>query len=308
MTLRTPILFLVFNRPEATKMVFEQIRRQRPAQLFLAADGPRATVPADEALCGATRAAVLDNIDWPCEVHTLLRTRNLGCGQAVSAAIDWFFEQVTEGIILEDDCVPDPTFFSFCEVLLEKYRLRGDVLHINGSNYQQGVQRGNGSYYFSRYAHIWGWATWRRAWKQYDFSLARYQQCPREGLNAFLRAELQAVCEGRTDTWDIQWFMSVWFSHGKAITPQVNLVRNIGYGEGATHTQAAPKWFKRLQYGRADVMMHPPEVCLDEAADRYTLQTLYNRGPVYMRLKSIVKNSPILFNLCKRVLRHRPVS
>ncbi|MGF6849123.1 hypothetical protein QFZ51_004358 [Chitinophaga sp. W3I9] len=299
--LQTPVLLLVFNRPEQTLFVFSQIRLLQPEQLFIAADGPRPDRPGEAALCEATRTAVLQGIDWPCKITTLFREHNLGCGKAVSSAIDWFFSQVEEGIILEDDCVPDPTFFSFCTAMLERYRLNNTVMHINGSNYQSGVTRGMASYYFSRYAHVWGWATWRRAWQHYDFSLHRYQHNSRSGLNTFLRAELQSIYDAQTDTWDIQWFMTVWFCKGWVITPNISLVRNIGYGKEATHTRSTPRWFRKIHYGAITDIIHPGENNIDEAADQYTINTLYNSGRLSIRLKKIVKNNRLLYSLYKRI-------
>lgn len=284
-------------------MVFEQIKLQKPEQLFIAADGPRPGRAGELALCKATRTAVLNGIDWPCKVETLFRSYNLGCGVAVSSAIDWFFNHVEEGIILEDDCVPNATFFSFCTAMLAKYRANTNIMHINGSNFQSGKLRGNGSYYFSRYAHVWGWATWKRAWQHYDFTLKHYQHSSTAGLNAFLQSELQSIYQAKTDTWDIQWFMTVWFNQGRAITPNVSLVKNIGMGEAATHTHVVPKWFGQIQYGQLTDIKHPDEKEIDEEADNYTVATLYNQGNLSIKLKKLVKNNALLYNLCKRIYR-----
>jgi hypothetical protein len=299
--LETPILLLVFNRPEQALLVLEQIKLQQPVQLFIAADGPRPNRPGEAELCEITRTAVLNGIDWPCNVTTLFRPSNLGCGKAVSTAIDWFFKHVAEGIILEDDCLPDATFFSFCTAMLAKYRLNQNVMHINGSNYQAGVQRGSSSYYFSRYAHVWGWATWQRAWQYYDFTLRRYQHISREGLNNYLQSELQGIYKAKTDTWDTQWFMSVWFNKGWVITPNISLVKNIGIGNNATHTQVVPGWFKKIQYGQIAVITHPEENYIDETADKYSVNTLYNPGYLSIAIKKILKNNMQLYNLCKRI-------
>lgn len=290
MKLQTPILFLIFNRLEQTLLVFEQIRLQQPAQLFIAADGPRFNKPGEVEKCEATRLAVLHRIDWECDVKTLFRVNNQGCGKAVSSAIDWFFEHVEEGIILEDDCLPDPTFFSFCTNLLSYYRTDEKIMHISGTNYQMGIERGDGSYYFSRYTHIWGWASWRRAWKKYDFSMQQYKHTSREGLNTRLRADLDAICRNEIDAWDIQWFMSTWFSKGWSITPNTNLIRNIGYGKHATHTIYIPAWFKKLRYGSIPVIIHPSVIEIDEAADRYSTNTLFKTSYLLGKVKKLVKN------------------
>lgn len=302
-TTHTPILLLIFNRTEQAMKVFGQIRLQQPEQLFIAADGPRPDQPGEMEACEAVRTAVLTGIDWPCKVETLFRPHNLGCGKAVSTAIDWFFSQVEEGIILEDDCLPDPTFFSFCTAMLAKYRSNQHILHINAGNYQSGAWRGEGSYYFSRYAHVWGWATWRRAWQYYDFSLNRYSHFPPQGLNTFLQAELQSIYQAQTDTWDIQWFMSVWFHKGWVITPNISLVKNIGFGKNATHTHSTPKWFNKIRYGKIAEISHPEGNYIDEEADRFTVQTLYNPGSLSIRIKKIVKNNTLLYNFYKRIYR-----
>ncbi|WP_208745859.1 nucleotide-diphospho-sugar transferase [Pedobacter kyonggii] len=301
--LHTPILLLIFNRPEQALLIFGQIRLQQPERLFIAADGPRADQPGEAALCETTRTTILNGIDWPCKIETLFRPDNLGCGKAVSTAIDWFFNNVEEGIILEDDCLPDPTFFSFCTVMLEKYRLNKNIMHVNGGNYQAGMLRGNGSYYFSRYAHVWGWASWRRAWQHYDFSLKCYKNDSRQGLNSFLQSELQSVNNAQTDTWDIQWFMSVWFNKGLVITPNISLVKNIGYGKNATHTHSVPQWFNKIQYGKIVDIKHPDNNNINEEADRYSLKTLYSPGRFYTAIKKIAQNNMWLFNQCKRIYR-----
>lgn len=301
--LQTPILLLIFNRPEMALQVFEQIRLQQPEQLFIAADGPRREYINEAALCRATRLAILERIDWPCKVETLFQTQNLGCGKAVSTAINWFFSHVEEGIILEDDCIPDASCFSFCSAMLDRYRFDTSILHINAGNYQLGTQRGNASYYFSRYAHVWGWASWRRAWKFYDFTLQRYRHEPTQGLNTFLLSELQSIYEVRNDAWDIQWFMTIWFNKGKVITPNIGLVRNIGYGQSATHTQSMPRWFKKMKYGQIIAITHPETTNIDVEADQFTANTMYNQGHLYLALKKMIKNNLLLHKMYKRIFR-----
>jgi len=289
MKLETPILLLIFNRPEQSLQIFEQIRLQQPAKLFIAADGPRFNKPGEVALCEETRKVIMERIDWPCEVKTLFRLNNLGCGKAVSRAIDWFFENVEEGIILEDDCLPDPTFFSFCSQMLAHYRNNEKVMHICGTNYQMGITRGEASYYFSRYAHIWGWASWRRAWKKYDFTLNRYHGYSKEGMNERLRDDLKAIYDRKIDTWDIQWFMTVWFNHGWSVTPNTNLVKNIGYGKMATHTRLTPAWFKKMTYGSIPVITHPENLEINLQADKFATDELYHSGFIISRIKKIAR-------------------
>lgn len=301
MMMQTPVLLLVFNRPAQSLRVLEQIRQQQPRQLFIAADGPRVSRPGEEALCKETRERLLAAIDWNCDVRTLFRDDNLGCGRAVSGAISWFFEAVEEGIILEDDCVPDASFFGYCTSLLSYYREQPQVMHIGGSNFQQGRVRGDGSYYFSRYSHVWGWATWRRAWQHYDYTLHLYRESPVSDLNPSLRGALRAIYQRRIDTWDIQWFMSVWFSGGWAITPNVSLIKNIGYGNGATHTRRVPSWFKKIRYGSLPLVVHPQELAVDEAADHFTATTLFNDSKWSVRLKEMIRQHDFLYQLYRRI-------
>lgn len=297
----TPILLLIFNRPHQTLRILESIRQQQPTRLFIAADGPRQHKEGEAALCRQTRDLVLQQIDWSCEVHTLFRQYNLGCATAVSSAIDWFFSQVEEGIILEDDCMPDPSFYNFCTTLLEHYRHDTRMMHIGGSNYQAGITRGNASYYFSRYAHIWGWATWRRAWEFYDFTLLRYRDASPEYLPIPFARDLEAFYEQKMDTWDTQWFLSVLFNQGLAITPNTNIIRNIGYGKEATHTKNEPTWFKKMVYGTIKQITHPTEIIVDEEADTYTIDTVFKCSPFVHMVKKIIKNNTLLYNLYKRI-------
>lgn len=168
--LNVPVLLLIFNRPDTTQRVFHEIRGASPLQLFISADGPRENKPGEFEKCQITRD-IVRQVDWDCEVYTNFRDKNLGCKIAVSSAIDWFFENVEEGIILEDDCLPSFSFFRFCEELLEKYRDDERIMQIGGTNLLSEWQRSDDSYYFSKYGAIWGWATWRRAWQYYDVNM-----------------------------------------------------------------------------------------------------------------------------------------
>ena len=234
----SPVLFLIFNRPDTTRRVFEAIRTAQPQKLFIAADGPRLNVESDYEQCTATRSIAM-NVDWECEVYTLFRDTNLGCKAAVSSAIDWFFEHVEEGIILEDDCLPDQTFFRFCDELLDKYRHDTRIGMISGDNFLFGQRNIEGSYYFSRYTHIWGWATWRRAWQKYDVSLSgwpkfREQKLLRHVLDndeevEYWTAIFDNTYLGHINTWDYQLMFSSWANGFVNIIPNSNMVQNDGY-------------------------------------------------------------------------------
>lgn len=243
--METPILFIIFNRPDTTEKVFEAIRNAKPKRLFVAADGPRENKNGEKERCEETRK-IIRLIDWPCEIKTLFRDKNLGCGKAVSGAIDWFFENVEEGIILEDDCLPDITFFQYCAELLEKYRLNEKIFMIAGGNFlPKSLRPSKGNYYFSKVPHIWGWATWKRAWKKYDFKMQDLPSFKKDGVikkiwsdkntQEYFLERFTEVYNNQIDTWDYQWNYCIWKNDGLSIAPNFNLVSNIGFGSG-THT------------------------------------------------------------------------
>lgn len=245
--MKTPILFVFFKRPETTCKVFQAIRSVRPDCLFLAADGPHRERDGESARCAETRRLVESLIDWPCELHRLYREENLGCRTAVSTAIDWFFDHVEEGIIQEDDTLPSESFFRFAETMLDRYRNDDRVLHVSGNNHQHGRIRGDGAYYASRFAHSWGWATWRRAWKLYERNLSGFpenwddiaKRCdlpPR--IKDWWHLALSNTRQGVVDTWDFQWHYTVMKHQGVCIIPNRNLVINIGVGDAATHMKS----------------------------------------------------------------------
>lgn len=299
MTQTPPILFLVFNRPELTLRVFEQIRHARPSRLFVAADGPRAGVPIDTELCVRTRQ-IIQSVDWDCEVNTLYRENNLGCRQSVSAAIDWFFEHVESGIILEDDCLPHPTFFRFCAELLERYRDDERVMAISGDNFRPRHKRKRYSYYFSRYNHIWGWASWRRSWRYYDVTMQHWPELRDSGgLQDVLRSRraaeywtrmFQAVYEGKTDTWDYQWTFACWIQRGLTALPYDNLISNIGFNTVATHTTGDSKVASLEATSVEFPLQHPPSVSRDTSMDIYTENNYYSGAKTHIhRIKNDIK-------------------
>lgn len=287
--LYTPILFLIFNRLDTTKQVFDVIRQVQPQRLYIASDGSRSDRPGEAEKVQSVRDYVLEGINWDCEVKTLFRERNLGCRVAVSSAIDWFFDHEPEGIILEDDCLPDSTFFAYCQDLLEYYRHDEQVMAISGDNFQFGRKRTDYSYYFSRYIHIWGWATWRRAWQHYNVSMKDW---PTFRVNKSLKTILKdsrAVAywtkifnktyEGTVETWDYQWLLASWIQNGFSIIPNVNLVANIGFGEGATNTAEKKSKYANMVVQAIELpLKHPPILIQNVAADRYTEQTMFGHN------------------------------
>ena len=238
--MKKPILFLIFNRPDTTKQVFEAIRKYKPKQLFIAADGPRNK--GESEICKETRS-VVSNIDWDCDVKTLFREENLGCRDAVSSSIDWFFQNVESGIILEDDCLPNQSFFRFCEEMLKMYRNNKKIKHINGTNYLEEFREEiEGKYFFSRLFFVWGWATWRDRWLKYDkdfninkFNNYKIDQKNNLILKLFHKTNIKYnIHLVKTNTWGVQWSSKCFAENGISCTPVKNLIRNIG--EEGTHT------------------------------------------------------------------------
>ncbi|MBL6448120.1 nucleotide-diphospho-sugar transferase [Fulvivirga sp. 29W222] len=284
---RTPVLMVIFNRPDTTRQVFEAIRKVKPPRLYIAADGPRPHVPSDLAKCEETRK-IADEVDWECEVKTLFRDTNLNCGVAPSSAFTWFFEHEEEGIILEDDCLPSQSFFWFCQELLERYRDDARVMHIGGNNFLHGWQHDHDySYYFSRSGYIWGWATWRRSWELFDFDISLYQKLKNKGyfdgfflnsLERFYRLrkfDLTVARRGTVDWWDYQWDFARFIHSGLAVVPQKNLVRNLGFGMDATHTTNGRS--KSADMEALEITMplkHPPFVVRDIVSDRKYFKNL----------------------------------
>jgi hypothetical protein len=273
---KTPVLLLIFNRPEQTRKVFDELRRQAPQYLYIAADGPRVRHPEDQALAAQCRE-IVSHVDWDCEVKTLFRSENLGCGAAPAGAITWFFDQVEEGIILEDDCLPNESFFRYCESLLERYRYDSRIMAICGTSYQS-EPLDNHTYYFSRYVHVWGWASWKRAWASYSFNLAGEHEATREAVirKTFTNGRerrmwvhnMQLIVNG-LDAWDYQLMYWIWKNDGLAIVPWRNMVSNIGFGELATHTLNSSS--AQANIARHDIIAvsHPLNVRLNKKADSY---------------------------------------
>ncbi len=274
---KPPVAFFCFNRPDCTKAVFEEIRRFQPTTLLLVADGPRASVPTDAERCKAVRE-IMQSVDWECDVRTNFAAKNMGCRNRMASGITWVFSEVEEAIILEDDCVPGPEFFQFCADLLPYYKDQPSVMAIAGTNYQEGQIRGDGSYYFSRFPHIWGWASWRRAWKHYDVDMTSWPEARSEkwierasppSEQEFWSALFEQAYQKKVDTWDYQWLYAIWRNGGIGIIPNANLITNIGAGRDATHTKGAPGSLE-IPKGKLDALVHPKSMALDDEADRFT--------------------------------------
>jgi hypothetical protein len=292
----TPILFTVYNRPHYTEQVFAAIRGIGPRYLYVAADGPSQKRAEDEEKCRQVRK-VLNRIDWPCELKTLFHEKHQGCRKAMSKNINWFFDHVSEGIILEDDCLPHPSFFGFCRELLEFYRDDERVMLICGDNKGTNVKSGGETYYFSRLVHIWGWATWRRAWAHFDADICTFPSFrdrgeirnifPDQALQAYWTNHFEDAYQGKVDTWDIQWVYSVFAQGGLSVMPRINLVTNIGFGRDATHTVSRDQADAFLESGDAGPIVHPKFVIPNNLADAH----------VALRINGIRAGGPKRFSM-----------
>lgn len=246
-TFKTPILLLIFNREDTAEKVFQRIKEIRPLKLYIAADGPRESRKEEGELCKQTRDKVLSMIDWDCELKTLFRESNLGCKTAVSSAIDWFFKNEEMGIILEDDCLPDLSFFKYCEEALIKYKDDEQVCVVSGNNFFESAQSHPENTFFSIHNHIWGWATWRRSWQHYDVTMKKWPELSETNFLGklfktnqevkFWKNCFDEVYYRNIDTWDYQWMLTCWMRNALTVLPEKNLVENIGFDERATHTK-----------------------------------------------------------------------
>jgi hypothetical protein len=283
----TPVLFLIFNREDTTQKVFEAIRLQKPKYLFVAADGPRKNKEGETEKCRRVRELI--QVDWDCELKTLFRAENLGCKTAVSEAITWFFDQVEQGIILEDDCLPDPSFFLYCEELLDRYKDDTRIGHIGGNCFLPGIIQEDLSYDFCSFAHIWGWASWRRVWKNYDVNLSYWTKYKNNRdkiddlfnsmrektyFSSFISDTLSE--KKKINTWDTQYQFSLRTQSQLSIYPAVNLVTNIGLdSETATHTKGNNHKLLIPASAIQLPLKHPQYIMRNKKIDNLTIGKLF---------------------------------
>lgn len=287
--MNTPVLFLVYNRPKYTKKVFESIRKARPKKLFIHADGPKKDSIKDVELCRETRN-IVNHIDWDCEIKTLFRDENLGCKLGMSGGISWFFGEVEEGIILEDDCLPNRSFFKYCEILLSKYRDEENVMMISGSNPAVSVDI-NTDYFFSHFYHIWGWATWRRSWEKFDLEISTWpkfkdsdfleNKFPTNITNRiFLKQMFDQIYDKPASVWGVQWTYACLINNGFAILPSRNMISNIGLI--GTHKMNDRQLMLETKEFDVDTLRHPEKIEVDYTTEDH----LFEKSG----LKSLINN------------------
>ena len=291
--MKTPVVLIIFNRPAQTEKVFDVIRQAKPPKLLVIADGSRAERPGEAEKCAAARA-VIDRVDWDCEVFKNYSDVNLGCDPRISSGLNWVFETVEEAIILEDDCVPHPTFFRYCEELLERYRHDARVMNISGQNVLFGRHRTEYSYYFSRYTLCWGWASWRRAWQYFDVDVKLWPEIRDQNLIKNVLVDpyavkvwertVQLLYDGYLTGWDFKWMFACWLQNGFCIIPNGNLVTNIGHGSEATHTNDEKSPYNNmLVEAMSFPLKHPPFVTRNLEADKFTQRTLFDYDPNFFK-------------------------
>lgn len=285
----TPVLLIVFNRLNTTKEVFSAIKTVKPLKFFIAADGPRPDRTCEAEKCNEIRKWILENIDWDCEVKTLFQEKNLGCGLGPAAAISWFFNNVEEGIILEDDCVPDVTFFEYCSELLNKYRNDKRISIISGTNIdkQQIYTPLYESYFFSVIPLTWGWATWKRNWDKFDFQIKKWETINRKRFLKYIFKDKryyrvwelwynQIYKDPPVDIWDYQFFFSSFINKQLAIIPKVNLISNIGHDSDATHTTTADDIMGNIKRKSIKFpLVHPVKIIRNLSYDIYLQSSNY---------------------------------
>lgn len=296
--MNTPIVFIIFNRPEITRKTFSVIQEAKPSELFVIADAPRSHRPGDAEKCQETRR-IVEEIDWECKVFRNYAEVNLGCAKRISSGLDWVFDQCEAAIILEDDCLPDPTFFPFCEALLARYQSDQRVMSISGQNCQFGQSRTPYSYYFSRYSHCWGWATWRRAWQHFDFDMTLLPEAESQGLLSHILDDASAVkvwrrllhrtASGQVSSWAFRWTFACWMHSGLSIIADENLISNVGFGDNSTNTSVKTSRLSEIPTKALSFpLKHPPYVIRNAIADAFVQRHVYDR-PWPKRLKKQVR-------------------
>lgn len=291
--MRVPVVFIIFNRPDLASQVFERIRTAQPSKLFVISDGPRADVIGEKALCDESRA-IIETVDWKCDVRINHSENNLGCGKRISSGLDWVFETEEKAIVLEDDCLPEPSFFRFCEEMLNRYQ-DSEIGAVSGNNFVGKQLSGAHSYYFSRYPHVWGWATWREKWKAFDFGIPDWPHLRETHLLEIILDDKKAVLnwtyplnlvhEGKLNTWDFQWTFTCWKNNWLSILPSHNLITNLGFRQDGTHAQQNSPLGNIPTFPMSFPLNHPSSIERNIDADRFTQFHRYeNRQSLPSRL------------------------
>lgn len=297
-SVKSPVAVVIFNRYEITKKLFEELKKVKPKELYIIADGPRMDRPEDKEKCEKTRK-IFDNIDWECNIHKNFAECNLGCSKRPYTGFNWVFENVNEAIILEDDCIPDISFFRYCDELLEKYRDDERIMMISGNNQLNNWKRGEYSYHFSKFGGIGAWASWKRAWKYFDIEISNWKD---ETIKTLLKNKLNNYefysrklaydklynNSENTTAWDYQWGFARLMQSGLAISPSCNLICNIGFGPDATHSTTISKVINLKAQNMEFPLKHPSFVIADNEYDKKMIKKTC--GGYINLLKDFIKN------------------
>jgi hypothetical protein len=283
MVCETPVVIVAFNRPDTVLRLINCLRPIKPKNIYLIVDGPRKERVDDYENCKKV-ISLLESIEWPCNINRNYSPVNLGCRNRFNSGLDWVFSNVESAIILEDDCLPHPDFFPYCEELLDLYKNDGRLWMISGNNFQSENWRGDSSYYFSRYTHIWGWATWRRAWIKNDQELTFWPSWqgtndwksfwPSKNEASYWEEIMNATHAKRIDTWDYAWMASMWKNFALAIVPNVNMISNIGFDDRATHTKDKNCNLSNLKTKPIGTLVHPRNIYWDSYNDEYIFKNI----------------------------------
>ena len=284
--MNTALLLLLFNRPETTHKLFQKLKIFKPKKIYINIDGPREKNLNDKKLCTEVEK-ITNDISWDCKVFKKINEKNKGCRSSVSEAINWFFQYENSGIILEDDCIPSSKFFEFCERMLKKFENNNQIKVVSGSNFHDNKKFGEGDYYFSKYAHCWGWATWKRAWLEYDDKMENWKEFKKSKnweelhINFYERKYwtkiFDKVIKRKIDSWAYVWLYSVWYKNGITITPNFNMINNIGFGPDATHTFKSKNISIRQEIlENSDIIKDPREIYVNRNADEIIFETHFN--------------------------------
>jgi hypothetical protein len=283
--LSTPVVLLIYKRPETTRKVLEVLSKVNPGKLFIIADGASKD-SIDEINQVKRTRDLIEKIDWQCDLYKNYSEEHLGLRRRVVSGLNWVFDREENAIILEDDCVPDISFFQFCKELLNHYSDDERIMVISGDNYQKGRRRTPYSFYFSRYNHCWGWATWKRAWEYYDDEISLWPQIRDEGwlrdifgknnnVEKYWTRIFNSVYDNEIESWAYRWTYSCWMQSGLTILPNVNLVTNIGFGDQATHTRYKTSKADQPRFSIQFPLNYPPYIIRDVKADCFTEQDHY---------------------------------
>ena len=297
--MNTPVLLILFNRADTALQVLERIKLVGVKKLYLFSDGPRSSKIEESETLKKVQSEILNAINWDCEIKTKFEEENKGPRYAIGNGINWFFENEEHGIIFEHDCLPNLSFFSFCEELLAKYADDERIMHISGNNFQFGRKFGTGDYYFSKFNHIWGFATWRRAWKHYDLDMKSYPEFklknelvnifPDNRVYKFWETVFDKTYNKEIETWDYQWTFSMWCQNGLAILPQKNLVSNIGFDSEALNTKNPNHKVAFMETFELLEIKHPKWIIHQMDADIFSIHNIFYPSILKFGIQKIKK-------------------